>query len=161
MLIPLLCYNINSSPLGSVMSGSGDDYILTLRPPPGVIEGFEGQENIEICCEIYRDMRITPRWSLITAEDYKLGLDPVIINPDNDTRFIFELGDPEELEIEVLIPELDGAIISCHETATEEMEVVGSWTLSSFRESCRVESSNLNKCNIRKTAWMPKSVLIL
>lgn len=132
-----VCYNVNSSPIESAGSGSGDtDYILTLRPPPGVIEGFEGQENIEICCEIYRDTRITPKWTLVTAENYILGLDPIVINPDNDTRFIFELGDPEELEIEVLTPELDGAIISCHETATDEMEVVGSWTLQSFRESC-------------------------
>lgn len=135
-------------PVESAGSGSGDTgYILTLRPPPGVIEGFEGQENIEICCEIYRDMRITPKWTLLTAENHILGLDPIVIDPNNDTRFIFELGDPEELEIEVLTPELDGAIISCHETATDEMKVVGSWTLQSFRESYRVEPSNFNRHN--------------
>lgn len=120
------------------MSGSGGlglDYILTLRPTPGVIDGFEGEENIEICCEIYRDMRITPKWTLLTVENQEAGLDPVVINPDNDTRFTFELEDPEELEIEVFTPELDGAIISCHETATDEMEVVGEWTLAIFRES--------------------------
>lgn len=137
-------YNVSFSPLESVVSGSGDDYILTLRPPPGVIEGFVGEENIEICCEIYRDMRITPKWTLLTVENQILGLDPIVINPDNDTRFIFELGDPEELEIEVLTQELNGAIISCHETATDEMEVVGSWRLETFRESCGVEPSNLN-----------------
>ena len=122
-------------------SGSGSlltpDYDLNLTPEPGVITGFEGQENIEICCEIYdntQSMRVTPTWTVLTLDDQLQGLEPSVIDPQNDDRFIFELGDPEELEIEVLTPELDGAIITCHETATEDMEAVGMWTLQSFRE---------------------------
>ena len=79
-------------------------------------------------------MRVTPTWTVLTIEDQMLGLQPSVIDPDNDDRFIFELGDPEELEIEVLTPELNGSIITCHETATEEMEAVGMWTLQSFCE---------------------------
>ena len=102
-----------------------------------MISGFEGQENIEICCEIYDNMlsmRITPKWMLLTADDQAQGRNRTVIDPDNDERFIFELGDPEELEVEVLIPELNGSIITCHETATDEMEAVAEWTLDSFCE---------------------------
>ena len=123
------------------MSGSGSgltDYELDLEPPPGVLSGFEGEENVIIHCLIYTDstrsFMITPEWTLQTSDDLNMGFAPSVIDPDTDERFAFELGAPYELTVEQLTPDLEEAVITCHETATEEREAVAQWTVETFRE---------------------------
>ena len=129
-------------------SGSGlPDHELDLDPPPGVLSGFEDEENVIIHCLIYTDntysFMITPEWTLQTSDDLNMGFAPSVIDPDTDERFAFELGGPYELTVEQLTPDLEEAVITCHETATDEREAVAQWTVETFRELAKVYSRSL------------------